>query len=545
VRCTASRVVSAVGVSNRRMGLVTLVAVVSETDADTSRLIDSLHHQTDRGWELVVVDTTGGPALRVRRRGSRSRIRRLDRPGADVATAAADGLGEAPGDLVGFVGPSDELEATAIATMARRAGADVDLVYSDEDRITADGERADPLYKPGWSPDRLRCQPYTGRLTLLRRELVDRIGGVDVEAAEAYEWDLVLRAGERARRVEHVAEILCHRRLSSDGIDRGSEAERHVIETHLDRTGFPAIVERSNDPPAWRLRPALRDEPLVTIVIPTAGRSRMVHGSPMKLISNCVEQIVEHSTYRNYEIVCVAGDELDDGTRASLRSLAGDRLRFAANAGAFNFSAAINVGALHAKGEYLLLLNDDTEVITPDWIEAMVMYGQDPGVGAVGAKLLFADGRLQHGGIIAPWRGVVGHPCYGFPGDWTGHANHLVLPANYLAVTGACLLTRRDRFEEAGGFATLFPLNYNDVDYCLKLHHQGYRVVFNPDARLYHFELSSRISATVEQDELDALIGRWGDVADPFYNPSFLPSTDFMPPVRSAADIRRTVAATP
>lgn len=539
--CTASLGAHAVAASHRRMGLVTLIAVVSEADTDPSRLVASLRRQTDPDWELVVVDTTEGGRRDLRADRTKPRIRLLDRAGAAPAIAAAEALGEATGEFAGFVGPNDTLAPAAIATLLARTRSEVDLLYSDEDRVTADGSHVDPTYKPGWSPDRLRGQPYTGRLTLFRRELVDEIGGIRRDAGEAYEWDVVLRVSERARGVEHIAEVLCHRHFSpSDNRDRRVDEQR-VLEDHLDRTGFPATFERGDDPPVWHLRPQLRDEPLVSIVIPTAGRSRMVHGSPTNLVVNCVEHLVAHSTYSNYEIVCVAGDELGDATRSALHELGGERVRFVANPGSFNFSRAINLGALHARGDYLILLNDDTQVITPDWIEAMVMYGQDPGVGAVGAKLLFADGRLQHGGIIAVGRGA-GHPCYGFPGDHTGHADHLVLPANYLAVTGACLLTRRDRFEEVGGFATLFPLNYNDIDYCLKLHHRGYRVVFNPDARLYHFELSSRISGTVESGELQALDERWGAVLeiDPFYNPNFMPSTDFLPPVRSAAEVRRT-----
>lgn len=542
MHCTVSRVASAVVTSRRPMTSVTLVAVLSHIDPDPAPLLDSLHRQSDHGWELVLVDTTGSPEPRVRRR-SRSRVRRLDRPGFNAAVAAAEGLYEAAGDFVGFVAPTDVLEPAAIATVSERRGGDVDLLYSDEDGITNDGDCVEPYYKPGWSPDRIRCQPYTGKLTLLRRDLAHQIGGVRVDTGSAYEWDLVLRAGERARRVEHVTEVLCHRRIPSGDGESDPAAERRVIEDHLERTRFPATVERSDDAPVWCLRPALREEPLVSIVIPTACRSRIVHGAPMNLIANCVEQLVTRSTYRNYEIVCVAGDELDEYTRSVLRDSAGERLRFVPNPGRFNFARAINLGAIHARGGYLLLLNDDTQVITPDWIEAMLMYGQDPGIGAVGAKLLFADGRLQHCGIIAPWRAVVGHPCYGFPGDHAGDADHLLHPANYLAVTGACLLTRRDCFYAVGGFATRFPLNYNDVDYCLKLRHRGYRAVVNPDVRLYHFELSSRISGVVESDESRMLDQRWGSAlehGDPFYNPKFLPSTDFLAPIRSVADAHQT-----
>ncbi|MGH8982648.1 MAG: glycosyltransferase family 2 protein [Acidimicrobiia bacterium] len=526
------------------MSRVTLLAVVSEAEPDPSPLVASLHRQTDSDWELIVVDTTGGQVRRSHRRRKGS-LRVLDRPGHAGPVGAAEALEEASGDLVGFVGPGDVLEPAAIATIAQRAGADVDLIYTDEDRITVDGDYVDPFYKPGWSPDRLRCQPYTGRLTLLRRELANEVGGVRTQAGSAYEWDLVLRASERVRGVEQIAEVLCHRRMSSQLDDGDQDAEQQVLEEHLDRTGFPANPVRDERPRVWHLRPALRDEPLVSIVVPTAGRSRMVHGAPMNVVVNCVEHLVRRSTYRNYEIVCVAGDDLRDETRRTLGEIAGERFRFIANPGSFNFAHTINLGTMHARGDYLLLLNDDTEVITPDWIEAMLMYAQDPGVGAVGAKLLFADGRLQHAGIIGVGHGAAGHPYYGFPGDHEGYAANLLVPSNYLAVTAACMLTRRDCFEEVGGFATGFPLNYNDLDYCLKLHHRGHRIVFTPEACLYHFEWSSRISGSVESDELDVLKDRWGAVLerDPFYNPKFLPSVDFLPPIRSAAEARRSGGA--
>src|SRR5680860_443974 len=244
------------------MGLVTLIAVVSEADADPSRLIASLRRQTDPNWELIVVDSTAGGGRHLRAGRSKHRVRIMARPDVAPAVGAAQALGEASGDLVGFVSPSDVLAPAAVGTLAGRASAEVELVYSDEDRIGADGECFEPLYKPGWSPDRRRCQPYTGRLTLVRRDLVDEVGGVHAGAGSAYEWDLVLRAGERARRVEHVAEVLCNCRVSADDDDRDLVAERRVIEDHLDRTGLPATVEFGDDSGVWRLRPRLQDEPL-------------------------------------------------------------------------------------------------------------------------------------------------------------------------------------------------------------------------------------------------------------------------------------------
>jgi GT2 family glycosyltransferase len=541
VRCTVSVAGSAVVVPEAApVPSVTLIAVGLEGEADPSRLVKSLRRQTDDGWELLLVGDPGGRRrFRIGRRQS-TRVRQIRPPDGDVARAAAYAVSEAGGDFIGFVSGSDVLAPTAIGSIRQHSLPDVDVLYSDEDRITLQGRYADPLYKPGWSPERLRCQPYTGRLTLIRRSFVETIGGIDQAAGDAFEWDLVLQAAEVGPRAVHIPEVLYHRAQGTDRLDRGSESERRVIERHLQRTRFPGTLVRADKPSRWQLDPRLDDEPMVSIVIPTAGRTRMVRGLTTNLVVNSVTSIVERSTYSHYEIVCVAGPEVTDDVVATLSGIAGNRLRVVPNPGPFNFSRAINLGAIRARGDYLLLLNDDTEVINGDWIERLLMYGEDPGIGAVGAKLLFSDGRIQHCGIIALGRRAVGHPCYGFPGDDTGIANELALPANYLAVTGACVLTARDRFFEIGGFSPRLPLNYNDVDYCLKLHHRGERIVYNPDVCLYHFELSSRLSGEVETAEAGLLEDRWGGVlerGDPFYNPNFFPSTDFLPPVRSADDL--------
>ncbi len=502
---------------------ISLVTVVEpRTRSRLGATFDSLRAQTAAGeWEHLVVEA-----------------------GADALSATNDALADASGDLVAFLGPGDRLHPDAVDRVLAAASSDVDLVYTDEDEVDLHRRVTNPFYKPGWSPDRLRCQPYTGRLGAMRRSLVLDVGGLRPDYASAEEHDLVLRLTEQGGRVVHVPGVLYHRAIPADPVPVLSDAGRRAIADHLERTGFAATVGADAETGVFQLRPALPDQPLVSVVIPTAGRSRMVHGAPLSLVVNCVESIVKRSTYPNYEIVCVIGDDADDTTRSALTQLGGDRLRFVPNPGPFNYSRAINRGALHARGDFLLLLNDDTQVITPDWIEALLMFAREDAIGAAGAKLLFSDGRIQHAGIIAVGRGGPGHPYYGFPGSHRGHADNLLVPCEYLAVTGACLLTRRDCFEAVGGFTTSLPLNYNDIDYCLKLRHQGRRVVYSPGARLYHFELSSRVSGRVEPQELELLNDRWGDVLehDPFYNPNFLPSTDFLPPIRSVDDARRADA---
>ncbi|MGH9016044.1 MAG: glycosyltransferase family 2 protein [Acidimicrobiia bacterium] len=511
------------------MPRLSLVAPLSSAAEPRLReTVASLNGQTCPEWELVRADLASGEPI-------------------EAVNAA---LRKASGEFFALLDPGDTIAPTAVSRVleAVDAAPDVDHLYTDEDEIDALGRTSNPFYKPAWSPDRLRCQPYTGRLGLLRRSLVEEVGGLRAGFEGAEEHDLVLRVTERARRIVHVPEVLYHRHIpsathpSGSAIPpRASEAGRRAIAEHLARVGFPATVEIDGDR-RYRLRPDLHDEPLVSVVIPTAGRWRMVYGSPMNLVVKCVESILERSTYSNYEIVCVIDDEAADHTRDSLKRAAGARLRFVRYDGDFNFARAINLGVARSRGSHLLLLNDDTQVITPDWIQSMLMFARDDGVGAVGAKLLFADDRIQHAGIIAIGRGGPGHPYYGFPGNYDGYADNLRVPSDYLAVTGACLLTKRDCFNAVGGFATMFPLNYNDVDYCLKLRHRGYRVVFSPGAVLHHFELSTRVSGEVASEELDLLNDRWGSVLerDPFYNPNFLPSCDFMPPIRTAVEARRS-----
>jgi GT2 family glycosyltransferase len=233
-----------------------------------------------------------------------------------------------------------------------------------------------------------------------------------------------------------------------------------------------------------------------------------------------VQSIVERSTYDAYEIVCVYDDATDPAMLDELREIAGDRLRAVRYEGPFHFSAKINLGAAHSNGDHLLFLNDDMEVATPDWIERMVMYSSHPEIGAVGGRLLYEDGRLQHAGVFFP-HGLPGHVYRGFSGNFRGYSNNVVVAQNYLSVTGACLMTPREVFEQVGGMSAEFPINYNDVDYCLRMRAAGLRVVYDPDTVLYHFESSSR-SSDVEEWEKELLVERWGSLAevDPFSNPN-------------------------
>jgi GT2 family glycosyltransferase len=488
-------------------------------------MLASVRGQDFAEWELCLC-IGGRPGSQVREaldrvagEDSRIRVSHCDEGGA---AAVAEGLAMANGDFVGLLGGLDRLDREALASVddALRLAPEADFVYSDEDEIDSAGRRSASFFKPDFSPERLRVELYTGRLSFFRRSLLEEVGGFSASLGSAAEWDIALRAGERAREVLHVPRVLYHRRANGDWDEPPDPASVAAVQAHCERIGLPARVEADpSRPGGCRLRPALSKTPLVSIVIPTCGQSRAIRGETAVLVLHCVRSILETSTYPDYEIVCVADEETDPAMLEELRGLGGERLRVVAYDQPFNFSAKVNLGAAHGSGEHLLFLNDDMEVITPDWIERMVMYSGHPGIGAVGAQLRWEDERVQHAGVVLEG-GLPGHVYRGVGGELSGYARNVLVTQNYLAVTGACLMTPRDVFERIGGLPVELPVNYNDIYYCLAVREQGMRVVYDADTILYHFESSSR-DTKVNDWEKSMLLERWHSAigADPYSNP--------------------------
>ena len=514
-----------------------ILTPVYETPAPVLRqMLKSVRTQSFSDWELCLVDDcsdeqhVGEILAEAQRKDARIRVERRERNGGIVA-ASNDALQMAQGEFLALLDHDDELHPDALALVheAIEATPDADYVYTDEDKIDLAGHHSGPFFKPDWSPDRMRTQMYSCHLSVLRRSLVEEVGGFDPEFEGSQDWDLVLRTTERARAVLHVPRILYHwRTLETSAAGGGEEAKpwafeagKRAVQAHCGRIGLEARVERDEaDAGVYHLEPELQSRPPVSIVIPTGGQIREVRYEPVRLVSHCVRSIVEKSTYDAYEIVCVVDSSTDRAVLDELREIAGDRLRLVPHEGPFNFSAKINSGAVRSEGEHLLLLNDDMEVATPNWIERMVMYSGIPEVGAVGGRLLWEDGRLQHV-VVRFENGLPGHLYRGFSGDYKGYANSVRVVQNCLAVTGACLMTRRELFDEVGGLTTTLPVNYNDIDYCLKLRAAGRRVLYDPDLVMYHFESSSR-STEVEDWEKDLLKDRWLHLTarDPYSNPN-------------------------
>lgn len=491
--------------------------------------IDSVVRQTYPHWELCVADD-GSTEPHVRSileeyaaRDDRIKLAPAGRHGG-ISEATNAALDLACGDFIALFDHDDEIAEHALYAMARAAveQPDADVIYSDEDKIQADGKRVNPFFKPDWSPEFFLGCMFTCHLSLYRTKLVREVGGFDSSYDGAQDYDLALRVIEKARQIVHVPDVLYHWRLLPNSTASGVTAKplapvngQRALEAHLLRMGREGRAEMGPSAGLNFVRFDVVGTPRVSIIIPTLGAANPAPGRESGYIENCVNSILKVSTWKNVEVIILDQHTMPDDVAD--RVVGGNVHRVTYDA-PFNWSAVNNHGARHATGEYLLFLNDDMEVLTPGWIESMLEFIQQKDIGAVGAKLLFPDGGLQHVGVIL-LDGHPGHPFYGYPKHHTGYYCRNVLPHNCAAVTGACLMTRADVFREVGGFDESFPLNYNDVDYCMRLRQTGFRIVYTPHAVLTHFEGATKPG--VFASELKAFQAKWGEhVSDPYYNPN-------------------------
>jgi len=401
-------------------------------------------------------------------------------------------------------------------------------VYSDEDKLDLAGARCDPYFKPDWSPEHFLACMYTPHLLMARRSLVQDVGGFRAGYEGAQDYDLLLRMSERTAQIHHVPHILYHwRKLPQSTASAGDakpwamDAGHRALEDAMLRRGVSAEVLPGAATGLYRVRFRIEGEPLVSLIVPTTGRPRRIGGARVDTLRMLVRSVRQKTSYPRYEFVIIADNgEVSDEVRRALEASTHRIVPYQPGA-SFNFSHKINVGAAHAAGTHLLLLNDDIEVIDSGWMTAMLEYSQQREVGAVGGKLLYPDGRLQHIGIILGVTGGAAHAFHQHGGASPGYASSAVSVRNYSAVTAACMMTRREAFDSVGGFDESLAVDFNDVDYCLRLGKAGFRIVFTPFATLYHHESASfgpRVQSAKEQELMRA---RWAGVIDndPYYHP--------------------------
>ncbi len=510
-----------------------IVPVYKPVIAELRECIESVLAQSYTRWQLcLALDGPQPPEVAACIESYHDeRLTMFRRPeNGGIAAASQDALDTAVGDFIGLLDNDDTLAPWALERMAQEIAAhdDVDFLYSDEDKLDENGRRVDHFPKPGWAPERLRSHMYTGHFTVYRTEVARRVGGFRPGYDGSQDHDLALRVGEVARRVVHIPEVLYHWRMSinsaaasPDAKPWAYEAGLRAIQSHLDRVGIDAEASRIDGYPGYlKYEPRSAPDTTVSIVIVTGGHHRVIRGRSERLVDHAIRSIVERSTFADFEIVVVL-DRHSDASLGDELAAIDERVRIVQDRSDFNYSSANNLGASWARNELLLFLNDDTEVITENWLERLAMFALLKGVGAVGCRLDFEDGRIQHAGVLGRTvpqhraRGAM-HPYYGLIGGLQ------VTTHNVSIVTGACLMVRRDHFFDVGGFAEDLPLSYNDVDLCYRLLHAGYRNVLDMHTRLFHFESSSRQPA-IHAGELETLTARWGRYlrADVWDNPAF------------------------
>ncbi|WP_182111773.1 MULTISPECIES: glycosyltransferase [unclassified Actinotalea] len=488
------------------MTLISLLLLPGQDGPDAGsalrRTAASVQRNGRGPWQLVAPSPDRGDAAREGATASRREIDRMlrkavtwTRPDGDgPAAVLRAGLAAATGQYVAVLAPGDEIEPGVLAAMAEYVAARpaTDVLYTDE-QWPAPGHEGIQT-KPHWVPRYLEGWDYLGRLCLVRRSLVAEVGGFRPEAELALEWDLHLRVAERTQAIEHVPVIGLTRPAAPPRGPEVAEAGRRAVADRYARLGIGATVEVAHPDGYVRVWRDVPDPPpLVSIVIPTGGGRRDVRGTSTLVLETCLRSLLERTTYPAWEVVLVPSEGTPHDVLELAAELVGDRLVVAPVTGEFSFSHSVNEGVRRSRGELVVLLNDDTEVIEPRWLDRMVAVAQDPDVGVVGAKLLFEDDTIQHVGIVHDdtWLPVHAHRL---ATDDASHFGSKLVDLDYLAVTGACLLTPRDLYVELGGFSEELPMAFNDVDYCHKVVAAGRDVVCTPFARLYHYESSSRVA---------------------------------------------------
>ncbi len=510
--------------------VISIVTPVFNTPPDAlTACVESVRRQAYQNWELCLADdgSTSAATSAVLQKFSddpRVRVVTLER-NANISAASNAALRVATGEFVALLDHDDELAPEALAEVVRylKAHPEADVIYSDEDKLDESGARCDPYFKPDWSPEFFLSYMYTCHLMVVRRRAIDEAGGFRIGFEGAQDYDLLLRIMEKTSSIHHIPQILYHWRKSpASTATLGAikpwalDAGRRALEDSVRRRHPGDEVMAGPYPGMYRVRRAINGTPLVSIVIPTTGRS---HARGADLLARCLRSL-QKTTWSHFEVV-VAADR-GDMSAAAGEALKGLRHRIVSSEPPvpFNFPHKINDAVRAGAGEHVVLFNDDLEVIAPDWLTAMLEHSQDPAVGAVGAKLLYPDGRLQHVGLLIGVCGLAAHAFHRYPGDTPGYGANAVAIRNCSAVSGACLMTRRSVFDEAGGFDEALPVDFNDVDYCLRIRAAGYRIVFTPYALLHHHESASFGQRVQSARELALMRERWGAAldSDPYYN---------------------------
>ena len=512
-----------------------LVPVYNTPEEFLKQMIQSVRKQTYGKWELCIANAnpaneTVAEILRISSTKD-ERIKVKDVPENEgIAQNTNAALASATGDYIGLLDHDDLLTPDALYEVVKAINENdrPQVLYSDEDKVTMDlSEHFQPHMKPDYNKDLLRSNNYITHFFVADRTLVEEVGGEDGEYNGAQDYDLILKCTERAKGIAHIPRILYHWRVhkASTADNPASkmyafDAGKRAIEDHLKRCGEIGKVSHEKDLGFYRVKYQVQGSPLISIIIPNKDQ--------VESLDKCLESI-EKSSYKNYEIIIVENNGTEDETFAYYKKIESDKIRIVYWSDEFNYSAINNFGVKHARGDYLLLLNNDVEVITTDWLEELTANCQRKDVGIVGARLYYPDDTIQHAGIVIGIGGVAGALFVGMPRMFTGYLHKAAIQQDLSAVTAACMMVKRSVYEELNGLEEELKVAFNDVDFCLRARGKGYLVVYDPNVELYHFESKSRGTEDSKekirrfQNEIEYMRSHWLELlkkGDPMYNPN-------------------------
>ena len=526
---------------------ISIVVPLYKTPEDyLKKMIASVEKQSYTNWELCLSDGSGAdsPLIEILNsyveKDSRIKVVRNETP-LQISDNTNKALEIATGEWIAFMDHDDALTLDALyeCVKAINEEPDIDMIYSDEDKISMDdSEFFQPHFKSDFNIDMLRGTNYFCHLTVVKRELYEQAGNLRGAYDGAQDYDFVLRCVEHARKVKHIARVLYHWRAHKDSTAENPESKLYAFEAgaravqaHFDRIGIRAKVTSTKYLGIYKSKYEFDERPLVSIIIPNKDH--------IEDLDKCISAIEEKGTYKNLEYIIVENNSEKKETFTYYDSLQkkNPKVKVVTWDGPFNYSAINNYGVSFAKGEFYLFLNNDTEIINEDCIEELLGYCLRPDVGAVGARLFYEDGTIQHAGVVVGMQGVAGHESAGEPHESPGYFGRAIIAHDCSAVTAACVMVKKEVFEIVGGFDSKLAVAFNDIDFCLKVRKAGYLIVYNPYAELYHYESKSRGQEDTEekirrfQREIEIFHEKWYDFllkGDPYYNPNLtLAETNF------------------
>ena len=513
-----------------------IVPVHNPEETYLRQAINSVLEQVYPNWELCLADDRSSkPQVRSvleEYAGRDERIKVTYRTeNGHICRTSNSALELATGEYVALLDHDDRLPPHALAKVVELLNQhpEADFIYSDEDKIDEQNVHKDPFFKPDWCPDSFLSRMYTCHLGVYRRSLVEQVGNFRVGFEGSQDYDLVLRVTEQTDKIFHIPDVLYHWRIHSqstagkaDAKPYATDAAQKALNEAIARRGEPGkVTPRPNFPGVYTVRYQIAEPKLVSILIPTKDLA--------DTLDVCLKSIFTQTTYPNYEVIVIDNGSTEAKTKRCLelwQQQQPDRFSYYDYDVPFNYSQINNYAVSKAQGDYLLFLNNDTEVITPDWLEAMVEQAQRPSIGAVGSLLLYPDDTIQHAGVVLGIGGVAGHSHKHFHVSQSGYISQAVSINNYSAVTGACMMCRREVFEAVDGFEERLAIAFNDVDLCLKIASEGYRNIYLPHVALYHYESKSRGYEDTRAKqvrfagEVNYMRQKWGYICDrdPCYN---------------------------